>query len=82
MKLYNSTLGTAGDITVGKIYYKDTTLCSPLYARLPEIKIISHSGGNCVVTIGEDTLEQTITEAQTLAYINSQGGYSDTIWNH
>ena len=77
LKHYNLQLDVPDDIEVGKTYYKNPLL-THVFAELPKITILSHSGGIVTATIGDDTFIQTLTENETHAYINHQGGYHHT----
>jgi len=72
IKLYDKKVASAVNIEVGKTYFK-----SPIF-QLLKITIVSHVGSIVTATIGTDTLVQTLTEAEALAYINTHGGYDDT----
>lgn len=77
MKNYTKQLDNVNEIE-DKTYYKDPAPLGFIGVRFPDIIVHSHSEGICVVTIGEDSNTQEITEQEALDYIDAQGGYSDT----
>ena len=77
IKNYSKKLKTVSQITAVKIYYKDPFIGLPPKKLLP-IKVLTHAGGSCTVQFGDDRKIQTLTAQQTLEYIDTEGGYSDT----
>ena len=79
MKNYTQKLPNIAALLAGnKTYYKDPTFSGFMGVRLPNITVHTRAGGNCSVTLGDESSPVTITEDQAFLYIDTQGGYSDT----
>ena len=77
MRIYNDTLPNVAALSVTTFYKNPIAFGFPS-KKMFKINILTHAGGICTCTIGDDSFVQTITEDEALAYINAEGGFSLT----